>query len=494
MKGEKDLVRAVQAGYSLIYVSTQEVVKTTNEVFNLFQEYVSPKTGENPFSPCIWDFAINPDPEWVSSELEGDTVGRIVIAKNLNWFLKDLTTGEFNKELVSLLQSRVDSYSSPDNRKVLIVISDSTFSEAIPTALAKDFVEVEFALPGEEEIKNTYEYIKKSAEKNPNFKAPTEEVEGKVLACCKGLTVREIKNALAFSLVQNEGTFVPTTIASIRAQGIENTAGLKIGRKDVNYSHVVGYDEMKEFAYLTQTGLRQDLALGFMTLGPPGTGKTLFCSALGNEVGLEVFVLEIGLLFGSLVGESEKKTDQALNVVAANAPCILFMDEIEKAIGGGGDRDGGTSSRATAQILKFLSDNRPPGVRVFATCNNIRRMPPEWVRAERWDCAPFFVDLPNEQEQEAILAYYQDFYKVKGRPSNMKGWSGAEIKSACRIAVMMGKSIEQVERYIIPVSMTMADEIADLRKWADVDGPKRKVIPASTPIPKNGEKKRGMDF
>jgi hypothetical protein len=114
---------------------------------------------------------------------------------------------------------------------------------------------------------------------------------------------------------------------------------------------------------------------------------------------------------------------------------------------------------------------------VFATCNNVN-MPPEWIRAERWDCAPFFVDLPQEEEQEAILKYYQKAFEVKGRPSNMDGWSGAEIKSACRIAAMMGRPVNEVEQFVIPVSKTMGSQIERLRKWAE-----GKTIPASTKVP-----------
>lgn len=154
--------------------------------------------------------------------------------------------------------------------------------------------------------------------------------------------------------------------------------------------------------------------------------------------------------------------------------------EIEKGLAGVGANqigDGGTTKRSMAQFLKFLSDSRPEGVYVIATCNNISSLPPEWVRAERWDAAPFFVDLPSTKEAKVILEHYKASFDVKGNPKNMDGWSGAEIKSVCRIAAMMGTDISKAEDFIIPVSSTMKSEISALRKWAE-----GKTIPSTISV------------
>lgn len=153
--------------------------------------------------------------------------------------------------------------------------------------------------------------------------------------------------------------------------------------------------------------------------------------------------------------------------------------EIEKALpskGESGLADGGTDKRSSTQLLKFLSDNRPEGVYVVATCNNISSLPPEWVRPGRWDSAPFFIDLPNDSEKQAILDHYKVVYEVDGDP-DMDGWAGAEIESACRIAKMMGVTIKEASKYIKPVSKTMSEDIDSLRKWA-----KTRTIPSSTEV------------
>jgi SpoVK/Ycf46/Vps4 family AAA+-type ATPase len=202
-----------------------------------------------------------------------------------------------------------------------------------------------------------------------------------------------------------------------------------------------------------------------------------------------------------LVGQAEKAMKKALDVIAANAnpsaPTIVFVDEIEKGLAGtsgaggqGGARDGGTTDRSNAQFLKFLSDARPKGIYLVASCNDIERLPAAYVRAERWDCAPLFVDLPNRQEQEAILKHYQKVYDIpsKWQPANMTSWSGAEIKTWCKLAakkISLQKPVNQADELIIPVSKTMEKEIDYLRKWKEgrtVPASRKQQVKVNTPL------------
>lgn len=493
MENINKLVTAIRAGYSYFYINTYEMNRTVETVCKTIADFTG-KDGNKPFNPVTWDIASDLDPEKVMEYLEKGGLGTVVVAKNFNWFLKD-ELGSMNKGCVQFLQNNIDLFSSSVGRKILIIVSDSPFGEAIPKTLEKDFLSIEMGLPQRDEIKGLYDQIIQAASGSERFKAPSKTIEEQTLLNCRGLTSTEITNALSYSLIESEGKIVPKIISRIRAQGIEKVSGIKIGEYTQNFDTLKGYDNIKTFTKATLMGDHSEEAKGILLLGPPGTGKTHFCRCLGNETGLEVYEMEIAQLFGGLVGESEKLMKAALDIVAANAPCILFIDEIEKALAGagGGQNDGGTTQRSMAQLLKFLSDSRPAGVYVVATCNNISNMPPEWVRAERWDCAPFFIDLPQTEEQEDILKYYQSVYKVKGSPKSMDGWSGAEIKSACRIAKMMGQNVSDVDSFIVPVSKTMKNEIEGLRKWAD-----GKTIPASTAMKtwdgSETKKKRKMDL
>jgi SpoVK/Ycf46/Vps4 family AAA+-type ATPase len=189
-----------------------------------------------------------------------------------------------------------------------------------------------------------------------------------------------------------------------------------------------------------------------------------------------------------LVGQAEKAMKRALDVIAANAnpaaPIIVFVDEIEKGLAGtsgaggqGGANDGGTTDRSNAQFLKFLSDARPEGIYMIATCNDIERLPAAFVRCERWDVAPLFVDLPSREEQATILSHYQKVYSVTAKPKNMTGWSGAEIKTWCKLArkkMDLGKNANDADQLIVPVSKTMNKEIDYLRQWKE-----GRTVPAS---------------
>lgn len=471
-----ELMNFVKAGYSYFYVQTTEVNKATADLKTIIE---AQKNGSS-FEVLIWDFEKEPDPEKVIEWLKETDEKRVVIAKNFNWFLKD-EMGGFNKPIVQHLQNNVALYSSAEFRKVLIVVSDQSFNNAIPSQVQKEFVPLEYSLPSPEEIKTALEDLISDLLDRPNFVPPGDEEKMKIVASARGLNYREVVNAFAYSIVKDEGKIKASTVSELQAKEIEKTAGLKIGK--YNVPEPLGYDNLKRFVLST---IKSELAKGIMLLGPAGTGKTNFCKWIASAVDMKIIEMEMAELFGGLVGDSEKLMRSAIEIVSANAPCILFIDEIEKGLAGvGNDQsgDGGTTKRSMAQFLKFLSDSRPEGVYVIATCNNIASLPPEWVRAERWDAAPFFVDLPTDKESNAILEYYKKVFKVKGAPKSMKGWSGAEIKSVCRIAAMRQSTIEEAEGFIIPVSKTMKNEIDGLRKWAD-----DRTIPATIEVKSSGKR------
>ena len=468
MKGTNELSMAIRAGYSLFYVQTQEMNRSVAAIRETI-EGMKDKTSVTGFK--IWDLEKDNDPLILPTWLDDSPTGTVVLAKNYNWFLVD-DYGNPNKNVVQFLQNRLELFCSVDGRKVLIIAGDAQFDKAIPATLQKDFMQVAFSLPTEEEIAEVLGKIIKCEKTNPKFKVPSEQQTKELIDSAKGMSKQEIENAYSYSLVQHKGELQRKTIAGIRARDIENTAGLTISDSELKFDSLLGYDNMKIFTLDT---IHSELAKGIMLIGPPGTGKTHFCRCLGNEANIPAFEMEMANLFGSLQGETEKQVKRALDVVAANAPCILFIDELEKAlagVGGSGNTDGGTAKRALAQLLKFLS-NRPKSVYVVATCNDISALPPEWVRPGRWDSAPFFVDLPTDNEKKEILKFYQKKYNVNSEP-NMEGWTGAEIEACCRIAAMMNTDTQQAQRFIVPISKTMETEIAALRKWSE-----GRTVPAS---------------
>ena len=200
-----------------------------------------------------------------------------------------------------------------------------------------------------------------------------------------------------------------------------------------------------------------------------GYGKSQFAKALGNETGRPTVVLDVGTLLGSLVGQSESNVRAALKLADAMAPCVLFCDEIEKALAGAtssGQTDSGVTARVFGSLLTWLNDHESD-VFFVGTCNDASKLPPEFARAERFD-GVFFVNLPGRDQKDAIWAIYTRHYGLdakQGRPDDAN-WTGAEIKSCCRLASLLDVPLIQAAQNVVPVAVTAGDKIEGLRQWA----------------------------
>lgn len=502
MKGIEELVFGIKAGYSYFYAESQEIKKTTADVQEGLTAYFAANQNGIKYQVKTWGFEStnprtressynNPDEmlDLLERVIDGvDTVpaGTVVVAQNYNWFLVD-QYGECDKAKTAWLLNRAAKFSDPEYRKILIIVGNIPFEKAIPDILKRDFGKIEFPLPDEAEIEKIYNFIVDSVKANPKFVMPTEKEKCRIIAGAKGLTQSEITKVFSYSIVKNQGIFDPATVEELRADEINTTPGLKIGKYNKDLDDLMGYEVAKE---IVDEWVNDSSAKGIIILGPAGVGKTHFAQSIASHYNRLIIELEFAQLMGDgLVGQAEKAMKKALDVIRANAnplaPIIVFVDEIEKGLSGmkgGGNNDGGTSMRSNAQFLKFLSDDRPEGIYVVATCNNIESMPPEFIRVERYDCAPLFVDLPNQTEQMAIFGYYRKVFNIPEgvNAPEMVGWSGAEIKTWCKLArkkLDLGKNANDADQLIVPISQTMAKEIDYLRKWKE-----GKTVAASKPI------------
>ena len=206
-----------------------------------------------------------------------------------------------------------------------------------------------------------------------------------------------------------------------------------------------------------------------MLLGVPGTGKSQFCKALGNETGRPTLTLDIGSLMGSLVGQTEANIRQALRIADAMSPCVLMIDEIEKALSGvasSGATDSGVSARLFGTFLTRLADHRSD-VFVICTCNDISRLPPEFARAERFD-GVFFLDLPSALQKGSIWDICLNLFDLDRDQSKPRtqDWTGAEIRSCCRLASLLDVPLTESAKNVVPVAVTAAETVDRLRNWA----------------------------
>jgi hypothetical protein len=332
----------------------------------------------------------------------------------------------------------------------------------IPVELEKLFVVLEHALPDRAQL----ERIARELTSDSPEDLPQGEDLQRVLDAAAGLTRYEAEGSFALSLTRHNA-LRPESIWELKAQALKKNSLLAMHRGGERFDDLGGLANLKEFCRRALRPGRSVKPRGVLLLGVPGTGKSAFAKALGNETGRPTLLLDVGALLGSLVGQSEGNLRQALRVADAMSPCVLFVDELEKALAGVGSQgDSGVSTRLFGHLLTWLSDHSTD-VFFVGTSNDISKLPPEFARAERFDAA-FFLDLPSAAERDAIWAMYRRQFAIpegQARPDDTS-WTGAEVRSCCRLAALLDVTLTQAAHHVVPVAVTAAEQVERLRAWA----------------------------
>ena len=221
---------------------------------------------------------------------------------------------------------------------------------------------------------------------------------------------------------------------------------------------------------------------GLLLVGIQGTGKSLTAKAIAHHWHLPLLRLDVGRLFAGLIGESESRTRQMIQISEALAPCILWIDEIDKAFAGvDGRGDSGTSSRVFGTFITWMAEKTSP-VFVVATANNIQALPPELLRRGRFD-EIFFVGLPTQEERKAIYEVHLSRlrthnlqnYDLERLAYETPNFSGAELEQAIVEAMHIGFSqdrdfttddILEAASQIVPLARTAQEQVDALQAWA----------------------------
>lgn len=337
----------------------------------------------------------------------------------------------------------------------------------IPTELEKLFTVIDHPLPTRDQLREIAEGIA-----TEEGELPCGDRLETVLDAAMGLTRLEAENAFGLSLVR-DSKVNPESIWELKASTLKKTGLLQLYKGDEDFQSLGGLESLKSFCKrsLLQTVRDNPLKLprGVLLLGVPGTGKSAFAKALGRETGRPTLVLDVGALMGSLVGQTEQNVRRALRIADAMQPCILFIDELEKALSGAassGQNDSGVSSRMLGTLLSWMNDHLS-NVYLVATCNDIARMPPELSRAERFD-GIVFLDLPGREQKDQIWNQYIGLFELdpdQPRPADEQ-WTGAEIRSCCRLSALLDIPLRQAALNVVPVAVTAAESVDRLRQWA----------------------------
>lgn len=356
--------------------------------------------------------------------------------------------------------------------------------EKVPSDLRHDVELVHFPLPDEEELRAAIAGV------GGNEVSAADRV---LLArSALGLTLREARRAFAKAKALDsrlDGADVQRVLAE-KQRLVRRSGAVSFFPAEKAMDDVGGLESLKEWVRergraFSEEGKRFGLPppRGILLIGVQGCGKSLSCKAIASEWRMPLLRLDLGAVYSSYIGSSEENVRVALNVSEAVAPCVLWVDEVEKGLAGLGSSDhsdAGTSSRVFSTLLTWLQERRAP-VFVVATANRIASLPPEVLRRGRFD-ELFFVDLPHEGER---LAIFDIHVRARGRdPKRLdlarhaaasQGFSGAEIEQtivdALYAAFAFGSELadEHVEGAIgrlVPLSRTMSEDVSGLQRWA----------------------------
>ncbi len=383
-----ELWELVRAGFSGIWIETQEATEAIFELSQLVREHDLCLMRWNLDCGLVGidgqsDGTAARDPLSVIRSLQSVTDDRstLLILENFHRFVD-------SAEICQALQTQL--LLGKQTGRHIVIVSPTV---KLPAELERQFVVLQHALPTKDQLRAIAESLVTA-----DASALPESMAGQLIDAASGLTRAEAESAFSLSLVRR-GHLAADEVWGLKGRWLRKNGLLSMHRSEHGFETLGGLESLKQFCLRSlnrrsKEGLRVN-ARGLLLLGVPGTGKSAFAKALGKETTRPVLCLDVGALMGSLVGQTEHNIRQALQTADAMAPCVLFVDEVEKALSGvasGGRGDGGVSSRLFGTLLTWLNDHTSD-VYVVMTCNNIKQLPPEFSRAERFD-AIMFLDLP----------------------------------------------------------------------------------------------------
>jgi ATP-dependent 26S proteasome regulatory subunit len=408
----------------------------------------------------------------------------IFVLKDLHLFLQDtrlLDTIVLIRKLRDMVQPLKES------AKTVILLSPVLH---YPVELEKDVAVLDCSLPTREELAGALDRIVRSVRGRGDVRIDMDDVSReRVLKAAQGLTASEAENVFARSLVETRRLDLDVIIAE-KKQLIRKSQVLEYFDAVEDMAYVGGMAELK--AWLRKRGLAfseraRRFGLpeprGLLLLGVQGGGKSLVAKSVASLWKLPLLRLDMGKVFSEMVGSSEHNIRVALRLAESVAPCVVWLDELEKGISGLGSSnrsDAGTAARVFGSFLVWMQEKTAP-VFVIATSNDISSLPPELLRKGRFD-EIFFVDLPNQEERREIWSIHlarrhrdPRCFDLDRLVQETEGFSGAEIEQTIISALydafeadreLLDDDLSHNVRQTVPLSQTMDEQITALRNWA----------------------------
>ena len=481
----KHLEVLVRARYPLLYLVSWEEARA-EAMLRKLGESLGKKVHFWTVTHGLDDPMRVPDKDGAAPASVLETIGKssqsaLYVLKDFHPYLMDAKVVRGLRDLVAELKA---------SSKTVILLSPVL---TLPPELEKDLTVLDYDLPGPAELRGLIREISTAAKAHKRFTVEVgPEAEERFIQAALGMTLSEAENAFAKAIVIDGRLAVEDVhvIMEEKKQIIRKSRLLEYHEAREELGQVGGAGRLKDWLVKRGAAFSEKARLyglpqpkGVLLLGVQGCGKSLTCKAISALWKLPLLRLDMGSIFGGFVGQSEENMRRAIRTAESIAPCVLWLDEIEKGLAGtqsSGSTDGGTTARVFSTFLTWLSEKTKP-VFVAATANNIKDLPPELLRKGRLD-EIFFIDLPASVERCEILGIH---LRRKGRdPAGFdlealavqaEGFSGAELEevvvSALHEGFAAGRDIGQADLVsavgsMVPLARTMREDIEALRNWA----------------------------
>lgn len=407
----------IRAGYQFMYIATSEENRVEQEI-----KHVAQNLG---LTAITWDAYEGFDYENIPEKdrksfanpvkaleaLEGDKPfskrNHVFIFRDMDDFFADAGV---RRRIRSLAEG--NRLVSKDQKRPVIFVSPRL---SIHEKLRANVAVIEYNLPSEDDYLKLITFLQQSIQTQDPTKAQlSDELRRKLANNLLGLTFQEAENCVSRCLIRHNG-FKEEMLATVKE---EKAAIVRKGEvltyipetSVTSLNEIGGWDLYRDWLSRRALAYRQeakshkiDYPKGCTIIGLPGTGKSVVAKATSQILGLPAYILDIGSLFGSLVGESEQRTRDVLKQIDAQQGCVLVIDEADKALGDAHSSrgDSGVTRRVFGTILSWLAENKSKTFTIM-TLNRTDGLPPELLRAGRFD-AMFYTDLPNDEERRQIL-------------------------------------------------------------------------------------------
>lgn len=489
------LILMIRAYYPVLYLHSYEYYRTKQKIKGIVELLRREGKKVNYYQwDCVYGLVqILPDKtekriERMQNPLE--VLAYILNSKKSgekNIFVLDDINNHIDRDEVKLMFRKI---AEATNNNTHAIILSSIYR--LPAELEKYITVLQIPLPKRNELGEVLDIVAKQSKVELKT-----NLRNRLIDAALGMTSMEAD--LAYCLASVKDGFddkSPFTVSSEKEQIIRKSGILDYFPKNESLKDVGGMENLKEWLKKRQLaydkeardwGLKEPK--GLLLLGVPGCGKSLIAKSIASSWNMPLLRLDVGKVFQGIVGSSEDNIRKAIATAEAVAPCVLWIDEIEKGLSGvqsSGATDGGVTSRIFSTILTWMQEKTAP-VFIVATANNINQLPPELLRKGRFD-EIFFVDLPSQKEKENIFSIHLQknrqnvsSFALDILAQKAEGFNGAEIEECVKEA-MFTAYVESQESNIapklqmihildaikntVPLSKTMEKQITDLRKFA----------------------------